>query len=50
MADNRELRAERGRIAKEWQEISDRGLQTSADREEFERLDAEQKRLKDRIR
>ena len=50
MADNnRELREERARLAKRMSELSDKGLQNSADREEFERCDAEQKRLKDRI-
>lgn len=50
MADqNRELREERGRIAKRMAELSDGGIKTPAEKAEFERLDGEQKRLKDRI-
>jgi HK97 family phage major capsid protein len=46
---NIELREERGRIAKEMARLSDDGLKTSEQKEKFERLDAEQKRLKERI-
>jgi HK97 family phage major capsid protein len=49
LLENRELREERGRLATQMQELAAGGMKTSEDREKFNRLDAEQKRLKDRI-
>jgi len=49
LPENRELREERGRLATQMQELAAGGMKSSEDREKFNRLDAEQKRLKDRI-
>src|ERR1017187_3480069 len=49
LPQNRELREERARIAREMTEICDRGMKTSEDREKFNRLDAKQKTLKAKI-
>lgn len=44
-----EMRTQRARIAHEMTELSQRGLSTSEQRERFERLDKEQRELKDKI-
>ena len=49
MQRNRELREERGRIAREMQELSAGGLKTAEASTKFNRLDDEQKRLKEQI-
>lgn len=47
--ENRQLREERGRIAREMTALADAGLSTSEAKERFNRLDAEQKRLAETI-
>lgn len=49
MRENRELREERGRIAKQMSEMMATGMKNSEDRAKFDRLDEEQKRLKQKI-
>jgi HK97 family phage major capsid protein len=47
--ENRVLREERGRIVTEMKKLSDNGVKTNDDRAAFGRLDAEAKRLTERI-
>lgn len=49
MQENRVLREERARISKEMTQLTATGMRTSEDRAKFERLDEEQKRLKQKI-
>jgi len=46
---NRQLREERGRLVAEMKKLSEQGLMTAADKSAFGRLDAEQRRLQERI-